>query len=45
MSETAELSNAIIRADTLGLLHNMYLAFPYPLRRVVTVLGLMARAG
>ncbi len=42
MGEAPELTNAIIRADTLGLLHSMYLAFPYPLRRVVTVFGLMA---
>ncbi len=42
MGETPELTNAIVRADSLGLLHSMYLAFPYPLRRIVTVLGLMA---
>jgi DMSO/TMAO reductase YedYZ molybdopterin-dependent catalytic subunit len=42
MGDAPELTNAIIRGDSLGLLHNMYLAFPYPLRRIVTVLGLMA---
>ncbi len=42
MGETLELTNAIVRAESLGLLHSMYLALPYPLRRVVTVLGLMA---
>ncbi|MEE9593451.1 MAG: molybdopterin-dependent oxidoreductase [Thermoplasmata archaeon] len=41
MGEAPELANAIVPADSLGLLHSMYLAFPYPLRRVVTVLGLM----
>ncbi len=42
MGEAPELTNAIVRAELLGLLHSMYLAFPYPLRRIVTVLGLMA---
>ncbi|MEE9592854.1 MAG: molybdopterin-dependent oxidoreductase [Thermoplasmata archaeon] len=42
MGETPELTNAIVSATSLGLLHSMYLAFPYPLRRIVTVLGLMA---
>lgn len=41
MGERPELTNAIVRADSIGLLHSMYLAFPYLLRRVVTVLGLM----
>ncbi|MFQ6013229.1 MAG: molybdopterin-dependent oxidoreductase [Thermoplasmata archaeon] len=42
MTDPLRVTNALVGGDALGLLHDIYLAFPYPARRILTVLGLMA---
>ena len=42
MEGSPELTHSFVDGETLDLLHRMYLAVPYPLRRVLTVLTLMA---
>ncbi len=41
MDSAPHLTNAVVRGDALGLLHRIYVAIPFPLRRVLTVLALM----